>query len=86
MDFEAKHLLEKIQKLTEENNELLHKVRRVQRRQAFWSTLKIIVFIGVTLGAMYWIQPYMETLIRMYNQILGAKAQIDPSILQKIVR
>ena len=86
MDQESKVLLEKTHKLAEENNKVLHKIRNIQRRQAFWSTLKVIVFIGITMGAIYWLQPYLETIIKAYNQIPGMKTQIDPSILQKIVR
>lgn len=86
MDQESRVLLEKTYKLVEENNKLLHKIRKVQTRQAFWSTLKVVVFIGFTLGAIYWIQPYLETILKAYNQIPGMKTQIDPNVLQKLVR
>ena len=86
MDQESKELLERTHKLAEENNKILHKIRKIQKNQAFWSTLKTIVFIGITMGAIYWLQPYLVTIINAYNKIPGMKTQIDPSILQKIVR
>ncbi|MEI7765336.1 MAG: hypothetical protein WCI93_01995 [bacterium] len=86
MDPESKKLLEKTYELVKENSEILHKVRSVQKWQAFWSTLRIIILIGVTLGAAYYLQPFLEKAINLFNQISSSQQVIDTSSLQNILK
>jgi len=57
---EEKSLLERTHKLAEENNAILHSLRR----SACWSTIfKVIywiVILGLSVGAFYAIQPYVN--------------------------
>ena len=86
MDPESKKLLEETYKLTKENNEMLQKVRSIQKWQAFWSTLRIIILIGVTLGAAYYLEPYAEKVLILFNKISGTSQVIDTSSLQNILK
>ena len=86
MDSESKKLLEDTYKLTKENNKILHKVRSIQKWQAFWSALRIIILIGITLGAVYYLEPYIEKAITVFNQISGTQQVIDMSSLQNILK
>jgi len=68
---EERSLLERTHKLAEENNEILHSIRRSNRfstvmRVSYW--VLIIVF---SFGAYYFIQPYLETMLGAYGQVQG---------------
>ena len=86
MDSESKDLLEKTFELEKENNKLLHKVRSFQNMQTLWSTLKIIVIIGVGLGAAYYFQPVFEKVMNIFNQVSGMKQSADNASLEKLLK
>jgi hypothetical protein len=86
MDGESRKLLEETFELTKENNKLLHRVRGVQKWQAFWSIARIVIIAGIALGALYYLEPYIEKLIGIYNQISGVKQTIDSASLQNILK
>jgi hypothetical protein len=67
MDPEAKELLKKNLEVEEENNQMLKKMVRNQKltniyRVVYWS---IIIFSS--LGAYYFIQPYLSNLLNVYT-------------------
>lgn len=67
MDQEIKNLLEENLKLSKENNELLIKVRRVQKWSQYSRIFYWVLIIGITYGAFYFIQPYLENLLSLYT-------------------
>ncbi|MFA5840791.1 MAG: hypothetical protein WC847_00755 [Candidatus Paceibacterota bacterium] len=71
MDPESKKLLEDTFALAQENNHMLHKVRNVQKWATFWQMLKIFIIIGVALGAFYFLDPYLNKIVEVYNSISG---------------
>lgn len=86
MQPEEKKLLEETFELTKENNKLLHRVRSVQKWQAFWSILKIVVVMGVALGVAYYIEPYFNKAMDMFSQISGVKDGINNISLQNLLK
>ena len=62
-----KSLLEETAKLTQDNNKILHSMRRAMRWGRFFTVIKLLVIVGLTLGAYYYIQPYVETLLGIYG-------------------
>ena len=74
MDPESKKLLEKTFELAEENNKMLHKVRGVQKREFLWRILKYAVIIAIAFGSFYYLEPYVNKLVDLYN---GAKTNIE---------
>lgn len=60
MDPEDKKLLEKVYQLAEENNEMLHKVRSVQKRTFLFQIIRWTLIIGISIGAFYFLQPYVD--------------------------
>jgi len=62
MNPEERKLLQNTFNLAEENNKMLHKVRGVQKRQVLFSVLKWIIIIGITVGAFYFLEPYVQQL------------------------
>ena len=67
MDPEVRQLLEENLKISKENNELLLKVRSVQRWAQITRILYWVVIIGVSFGAFYYIQPYLGNLLNVYT-------------------
>lgn len=68
---DEKSLLLKTLELAEENNKLLHKLDRMYRlsravRVTYW-----VIIIGITLGAFYFLQPYVDTARDVYTNVLG---------------
>lgn len=52
-----------------ENNEMLRKLLRAQRWSTFFSALRWIIIIGATVGAYYYLQPYLDQLLDLYEQL-----------------
>jgi len=74
MDQETKVVLGEILQITRENNEHL---RVINNRARFHSVLKFFywaVIIALTVGAYYWIQPYLNLLLASYS---GLTSQLD---------
>jgi len=77
MDPESKQLLQNTLALAEENNKMLHKIRSVQKRAAIWQTLKYILIIGIALGAFYFLDPYLNKIIGLYNSVAGIQQKLN---------
>jgi len=60
MDGEERQLLEKTFELAKENNKMLRKIRRGQKWASFMRMVYWIIIIGVSIGAFYYLQPYIE--------------------------
>jgi len=85
MDPEIKILVEKTLSLTEENNRMLYKVRRVQKRQYYWNVLKFGLIIGIALGLFYFLEPFLNKILDIFNQITGVEG-FDINSLQDILK
>lgn len=60
MSPEERSLLERVYKMTEENNQILHSIRRTARLGVIMRVLYWVVIIGLSVGALYFIQPYVN--------------------------
>ena len=74
MSPEERELLEKSVSLAEDNNKILHSMRRSQRWASVMRAIYWILIIGSAVGAYYFIQPYVDQLMAVYN---GAKSNLD---------
>ena len=72
-----KILLEQTAELTQENNKVLHKLLRAQRWSQFGSLLRWVVIVGSILGAYYYLQPYLDNVIRAYQNVTSALPDIN---------
>ena len=86
MDQQSKQLLQNTLVLAEENNKMLHKIRGVQKRGTLWQVLKLIVIIGIALGSFYYIEPYLNKIIDLYNSVSGMQQQINNSPIQDLLK
>lgn len=67
-----KELLE----LTRENNKILKSLRAHNRWATFSHIVYWLIIVGVSLGTFYYLQPYLESLMKTYNQIQSAASNI----------
>lgn len=67
MDFHDKDFLNRLMALTEENNAMLHKIRRATRLALFGRILYWFVVIGLSIGAFYYLQPYIDRILSVYT-------------------
>ena len=75
MDPESKKLLEETFRLTQENNNMLRKVRSVQKWANLWSLLKVLLIIGIALGSFYFLEPFVNKFISIWNNVSGNQQQ-----------
>jgi hypothetical protein len=69
MDQEERSLLEENLRMSRENNRLLIKVRSVQRWASITRFLYWVVLIGISFGAFYFLQPYIENIMKLYSRL-----------------
>lgn len=69
MDPNEKDLLNKTYELVKENNHILRGIRSSNRWASFFRAIYWIVIIGASIGAFYYIQPYMEKALNAYNKV-----------------
>ena len=83
MSPEEREMLEKSLALAEDNNKMLH----AMKRSMMWSRVMSFVYwaliIGSAVGAYYFIQPYIDQVMGIYG---GAKSNLDNvgSILERL--
>lgn len=71
MDPESKKLIEETHALEEENNKMLRSLKRSMFWSRVMSSIYWILILGISVGAFYFIQPYMDQAMDVYNEIKG---------------
>lgn len=74
--------IKEFQKKQEETLILVQKLWRAEKWRRFWTIFRYFVYIGVLLGAFYFLTPYVEKLISIIQQLQNASG---PQDLQKIL-
>jgi len=71
MQPEEKEMLKKSLELSQDNNKMLHAIRRGM----FWGRIMRIIYwvviIGAAIGAYYYIEPYLNGAIDAYGDVKG---------------
>jgi hypothetical protein len=77
MDEKDKIILKEIQQMTEENNKILKKMNR----KAFWASISSlmywVVIIGASLGAYYYLEPYVDKFKETYQTVKAELSQVQ---------
>jgi hypothetical protein len=79
---EEKALLESTYTLVKENNDLLRGIRRRARWGVAWRITYWVLIIGVSLGAFYFIQPYVDAV----RDLTGRSNDSASSTLDELLR
>lgn len=66
---EERELLTQSIKLAEENNKMLRGLRRRARISSFLRIVYWMIILGITFGAYYFIEPYVNSMVKSYNDI-----------------
>ena len=74
MSPEEHELLRRSIALSEENNDILRSIQRSMRLSRFMTFLYWVVIIGISVGAWYYFQPYVDKAVGVYNE---AQAQLN---------
>ncbi len=77
MDPESKKLLEATYSLEKENNKMLHAMRRSLFLARVMSIFYWLIVIGISVGAFYFIQPYINELIKTYGSVNAALKNVQ---------
>jgi len=64
---EEKELLEKSVSLAEDNNKILRSMRNSMRWGRIMTVVYWILIIGISVGAFYFLQPYVDQVVRTYG-------------------
>ncbi len=76
LDEDKESELEVIKELTIENNKMLHSIQRRARFGLIWKIIYWGFLIGATIGAFYFIQPYVDSLKEAYTGVQNTQKQI----------
>lgn len=66
---QIKNDLVRIEDLVSENHDMIRRLHRAYRFNLFVSIIKWALIIGFTLGIFYYIQPYLEGVLKLYGSI-----------------
>ncbi len=77
MDTEDKRRLVRALELSEENNKILKKMLRTMRWARLVRIVYWLVIIGVSVGALYFFQPYIDQLREVYGGIKGTVDSVN---------
>lgn len=71
MQPEEKEILKKTLQLAEENNKMLHSIRRSMVWGRIMRIIYWVIIIGASIGVYYYIEPYLNTAIGAYGSVKG---------------
>ena len=71
MDLNEREALKRISDTVEENNKILKSIRRGKRWGIAFRVFYWIVIIGASVGAFYYIQPYIDNAKDAYQKVQG---------------
>lgn len=61
--------LDEIKEMVVENNKMIRRLHTAYRISYTVSIIKWVIIIGFTLGTFYYIQPYLENILKLYGSI-----------------
>jgi len=61
--------LDEIKEMMVENNKMIRRLHAAYRILYTVSIIKWVIIIGFTLGTFYYIQPYLENILKLYGSI-----------------
>ena len=77
---EERSLLERTYKIAEENNAILRGIRRANRWGIAVKVFYWVIILGVTFGAFYFLQPYIESTLDLVDQAQESIRTINGAI------
>ena len=73
---EMNEKLNRILKIVEEDHKLIRKMYKAQRMRTVFRIIYWALFIGISLGTYYYVQPYLVRLLDVYDSIFQDLGQV----------
>lgn len=83
MNPDEKRLLQKTYEFAEENNKILHKLKRANTRSVLFRWFYWVIIVGISVGAFYFLEPYIKVTTDAYKSIQTELSNVK-SITSKI--
>ncbi len=80
MNPDDKELLEKTFELAQENNQMLHSMRRSMRFGTFLRAIYWILILAGVVGSYIYVQPLIGSLLQSYQQAMGGFEDVKKSV------
>jgi len=74
---EQEKQLKEALELARDNNSILKKMRRSLFWNRVFKLVYLVIILGVTFGAYYFVQPYLEGVLGTYQSLLGGAEQVN---------
>lgn len=71
MQPEEKEMLKKTLELAQENNKMLHAIRRGMLWGRIMRVVYWVIIIGAAIGVYYYIEPYIDSAVGAYGSVKG---------------
>lgn len=72
-DKQIKEILER----QEKTQLLVEKLWKAEKWRRFWTIFKYVVYLGVIFGSFYFLTPYIERLINLFQELRGVEGTQD---------
>ncbi len=76
MAIDTEKELFEIRKLVQENNKILHGIRRKSRFATFFSVIRWVIIAFIAFGVYTFVQPIVSTFTASYNTVVESADQI----------
>ena len=76
MDPESKKLLQETFALAQDNNKMLHSIKRSQRIASLMRIVYWLVIVGAGVWSLYLIQPYIDKMLSLYNSVSSTEQKL----------
>lgn len=80
MDEDLKEKIDETYELSLENNKMLHSVQRRAKWGFVGRLIYWIVILGIGVGAFYYVQPYIEQMMKVYDSIRRTEGKIQDGL------
>ncbi len=78
--------IKEILKKQEETLVLVQKLWRLEKWRRFWTIFKFVIFLGIIFGAFYFLNPYIERGIKLFQDLQNLQnIQTPQNFLQKFL-
>jgi hypothetical protein len=77
---EEHSIIERTLKLTEENNKILRSIRAENRLSMIMRIIYWVIILGISFGAYYLIQPYIDGVLGAYGDLQGGLESLQGNL------
>jgi magnesium-transporting ATPase (P-type) len=69
-------MVEETMELSKDNNRILHSIQRRERMTQIMRVVYWLFILGITAGAYYYVQPYIDQLVKAYTGLVDTQHKV----------